>query len=333
MMYAAQSTKRRWPKRVVFVLLFGLLLIIAATAAVRYVYYDRLKPVSSSQEIKLFTVEDGATVEQIGANLEKQGLISSAWAFRLYVSSNEVRSALQAGEYELQPKMSVDEIVAVLTHGKVATNLVTIIPGKRIDQIRERLLQDGFKAEDVDAALSSATYAGNPALVDKPDAASLEGYIYPDSYQKTSRSTAQEVITASLLQTRDMLTPDVRADFAKQGLSTYQALILASIVEREVPHAQDRPQVAQIFIKRLKEGMKLQSDATKYYFNSYDNVGLPPTPISNFTSDSLKAVANPSNTDWLYFVSGDDGTTHFSRTYEEHQSKIDQYCQNTCTKR
>jgi UPF0755 protein len=227
--------------------------------------------------------------------------------------------------------MTVSEIVSVLTHGEVATNLVTIIPGKRLDQISERLIADGFSKAEVNAALDPASYAGNPALVDKPEAASLEGYIYPDSFQKTSSTTAKDIISAALLEMRKQLTPDLRAAFAKQGLSTYDGIILASIVEEEVPRPEDRAQVAQIFLKRLREGMKLQSDATKYYFDSYANAGLPPAPISNVTNSSLKAVANPSATNWLYFVSGDDGTTYFSTTYEQHQANIDQYCKERCT--
>jgi UPF0755 protein len=332
MIYASQTTRRRWPRRVVYVLIGGIVAILAATAIVRYAYNQQLQPKNSSSQVtRLFTVKSGATVDQIGKDLESAGLIKSAWAFKLYVSSKEVRSALQAGEYDLQPRMSVSEIVSVLTHGQVATNLVTIIPGKRIDQIRERLVLDGFDKDDVNTALDPATYAGNPALVDKPDAASLEGYLYPDSYQKTSASTAQDIVTAALLEMRNQLTPDLRAAFAKQGLSTYEGIILASIVEREVPKADDRTQVAQIFLKRLKMGMKLQSDATKYYYDTYANNGLPPTPISNVTKSSLQAVAKPASTDWLYFVSGDDGTTHFSTTFEQHEANIDQYCKENCS--
>lgn len=331
MIYASPTTKRRWPRRVVYVLLFSILFVIAATAGVRYAYNTQLGPRSNSQVTELFTVESGATVDEIGKGLEDAGLIKSAWAFKLYVSSKEVRNSLQAGEYELQPRMSVSEIVSVLTHGEVATNLVTIIPGKRIDQIRDRLLEDGFSKAEVDEALDPATYAGNPTLVDKPAEASLEGYIYPDSYQKNSSSTAKDIITAALAEMGKQLTPDLRTSFAKQGLSTYQALILASIVEEEVPKPEDRTQVAQVFLKRMNIGMRLESDATKYYYNTYQKDGLPPTPISNVTKSALQAVANPANTDWLYFVSGDDGTTHFSNTFEEHDAKVRTYCKENCS--
>jgi UPF0755 protein len=347
MKYTSREPKRRWPRRLLVVAVILIVLIVCATVAVRYVYNQNLRPVSSSQTAQSITVEEGASVDEIATLLEEKGLIRSAWAFKLYVSSKEVRNALQAGTYELAPSQSVAEIVSQLTHGKIATNLVTILPGQRIDQVKNRLIQDGFSEADVDEALDPATYAGHPALVDKPEGASLEGYLYPDSFQRTSSTSAKTVVAAALDEMDKHLTPDLRAAFSKQGLSTYQAIILASIVEREVSEADDRPQVAQVFLKRIRMGMPLQSDATTAYgaildgvkptskydsaYNTYSVKGLPPTPISNMTADSLQAVAHPSNSDWLYFVSGDDGTTHFSRTLAEHEANVAQYCKENCS--
>jgi UPF0755 protein len=333
MMYASRPHKRSWPKRLVLVALLAVILVVAATVAVRYVYNQQLLPVGSSEEVTLVTIENGATVEEIAQTLQEKGLIKSAWAFRMYVSSKEARSDLKAGEYELQPSLGVAEIVSVISGGKIATNLVTIIPGKRIDQIKQRFAEEGFSAAEIDTALNPASYSGNPALVDKPAGASLEGYIYPDSYQKTSTTTAQAIVLQALVEMEEALTPELRSAFAAQGLSVYQAIILASVVEREVSSQSDRNQAAQVFLKRLQTGMALQSDATTFYFDSYAQAGLPPTPISNVTKSSLQAVAHPATTDWLYFVSGDDGVTRFSGTLAEHQSNIDQFCQQTCTRR
>jgi len=346
MRYTNRPVKRRWPRRILLIVLIGLALTITATVAIRYVYNENLKPVSSSPEVHLVTIDAGATVDAIAKKLEQEKLIRSAWAFRLYVSSKEVRSALQAGEYELAPSQSIPEIVSQLTRGAVATNLVTILPGQRIDQIRKRLVQEGFPEKEVDDALNPANYAGMPALVDKPQAASLEGYLYPDSYQKSGGTGAAAIITASLREMNGKLTPDLRSAFARQGLSTYQGIILASIVEKEVSKQADRDQVAQVFLKRLRMDMRLQSDATTSYgailageeprsgypsaYNTYQNVGLPPTPVGNVTESSLKAVAYPATTDWLYFVSGDDGITHFSKTLAEQEANIERYCKESC---
>lgn len=342
-----QQTRRRWPRRLLVLAVVFICLIVGGTILVRHSYNNNLKPVAATpQGSKLISIEQGATADEIGQKLEKAGLIRSAWAFKLYVSSKEVRNALQAGEYELDASQSVPEIVAQLTHGKIATNLVTLLPGQRIDQIRKRLVQEGFKETDVDRALNPDTYKGHPALVDKPKGASFEGYLYPDSYQKTSATTPEQIITQSLDQMHAQLTPDRRNAYAAQGLSTYQAIILASVVEREVPSTKEREQAAQVFLKRLREGIRLESDATASYgavldgveytpgynsrYNTYRNGGLPPTPISNVTGSSLEAVAHPADTDWLYFVSGDDGITRFSKTLEEHEANVTQYCRKNC---
>jgi UPF0755 protein len=305
-----------------------LLLIVGATVVVRHVYFENLKPVSSvSKKPQLITIEKGASVEAIARQLKQAGLIRSPWAFKLYVSSKNVREALEAGTYSFDASQSVSELVSQLTRGKVATNLVTIIPGQNLTQIRETLIHHGFKANEVDEALDPASYPNTPALVDLPAGASLEGYIYPDSYQKTAATHPKEIITEALGEMQRHLTPDLRAAFAKQGLSPYQAVVLASIVEQEVSSPGDRTQVAQVFLRRLREGMALGSDIAGY---THSNLGLPPEPVGNVSANALDAVAHPATTDWLYFVAGDDGVTHFTHTLQEHEAAAQQYCHRLC---
>ena len=346
MRYSAQPTASRWPRRLSIVIGIIVLVIVGATVTVRHIYDSKLQPVSNDQTTQLVTVEQGASLEAIAHQLERDGLIRSAWAFKLYVSSKQVRSDLQAGTYAFAPSQTVAQIVAQLTHGKIATDSVTILPGQRIDQIKATLQNYGFSESQVAKALDPAQYAGNPALVDKPASASLEGYISPDTFQKDANTTAQDIVSKSLTAMEEQLTPDIRSAFAKQGLSTYQGIILASMVEREASSPSDRQQVAQVFLSRLRQNMTLGSDVTAFYgavlagqapstkydspYNTLLYKGLPPTPISNVSSASIQAVAHPSNTDWLYFVAGDDGTVHFSRTLEEHQALTDQYCHKLC---
>lgn len=331
MRYTRKTQKRSWPRRLVLVAAAFVVVALSATAWVRHTYNEGLKPVDGSSEaVKLVTIERGSTLDEITKRLKDDGLIRSPWAFKLYVGSKNVRDALQAGTYSFSPSQSVAEIVVQLSHGKVATDLVTIIPGQRLDQIRTTLINYGFSEADVDVALDPSTYPGHPALVDKPSGASLEGYIYPDSYQKDSSTFPQQVIEKALAEMNDKLTPDLRKAFAAQGLSVYQAITLASVVEKEVSRPDDRAQVAQVFLKRLRSDIALESDATKQYFDSYKNRGLPTTPISNVTSSSLQAVANPASTTWMYFVSGDDGTTHFSHTLQEHEANVVKYCTKLC---
>jgi UPF0755 protein len=200
---------------------------------------------------------------------------------------------------------------------------------------------------DVEAALNPSNHLANPALVDKPNNASLEGYIYPDSYEKTSTTTPQQIIEESLGEMNRQLTPDLRDAIAQEGLSAYQGLTVASIVEQEVSNQSDRAQAAQVFLSRLHNGMSLGSDVTAYYgailagrtpsttynspYNTLIHTGLPPTPISNVSASSLQAVAHPAQTGWLYFVTGDDGVTHFSHTLAEHNAATAQYCHKLCS--
>lgn len=347
MRYTTKPPKRsRWPRRLTGVLLVGFVLIIAATVMVRSTYDRNLKPVSDSQQTQLVTVKEGASLNVIADQLQEQGLIRSSWAFKLYVSSKQARGDLQAGTYAFSPSLTVAEIVAKLTQGKIATNTVTILPAQRIDQIRASLINSGFSPTDVDRALDPNTYANNPALVDKPASASLEGYLYPDSFQKTADTTAEQIVEQSLAEMQSQLTPVIRTAFAKHGLSTYQGIILASIVEQEVSKQTDRDQVAQVFLSRLQQGMTLGSDVTARYgaivagktvsldydspYNTLIHKGLPPTPISNVSNSSLHAVAYPASTDWFYFVTGDDGTTYFSKTLQDHEALAKQYCHKLC---
>ncbi len=347
MRYSNQPTKRKWPRRLLILGVVIVVGLVAATIAVRRAYFNDLRPVSStSQQSRLVVVEKGSSVDGIGKQLKQAGLIRSAWAFKLYVSSSAARDALQAGTYSLSPSQSMAQIVSQLTHGKVATDLVTIIPGQRLDQVRTMLLNYGFSSTDVDKALNPATYADNPALVDKPAGASLEGYLYPDSYQKSAETKPTEIISESLSEMNKQLTPGLRSAFAAEGLSTYQGIILASIIEQEVSNQNDRATAAQVFLKRLQSNIMLGSDVTAYYganlagaghtllydspYNTRLHTGLPPTPIGGVSARSLQAAAHPSATDYLYFVAGDDGVTHFSHTLEEHEAAAAQYCHKLC---
>lgn len=344
--HSGGSHRIHWPKRFVLTLVVVVGLLIAGMIGVRFFYNANLSAVSESSASQSVIIEEGATVEQVANDLEKRELIRSSLVFQLYIRSKGDKNPLIAGTYRLQSNLSTPEIVSILSRGSVATDLVTILPGLRIDQVRESLIKNGFDAAEVDVALDPATYEGNPALVDKPAGASLEGYLYPESFQRTATTKPQEIIEKSLALMSDNLTPDVRAAFASHGLSVYQGITLASVVEQEAATQADRDKVAQVFLKRLSIDMALQSDPTGKYgavldgkppqlgyesaYNTYNHAGLMPTPISNVSKSSLLAVAKPASTDWLYFVAGDDGKTYFSNTIEEHERLTEQHCTTLC---
>jgi len=321
-------------------------LVLVAAVAVRTIYDKALQPVDDSQNIVLVEIPSGSSVQEISSTLKEKGLIRESWAFEWYVRNSTLKDDLKAGTYALRPAQDVPEIVEVLARGAVATDLVTIVPGARIDQVRAALINSGFKPDEVDVALDPAQYAGHPALVDKPTEASLEGYLYPESFQKTAQTSPQNVVRASLDEMSKRLTPQWRAAVAAQGLSVHQAIIVASIVEQEVANPADRPVVAQVFLKRLRDGMPLQSDVTVLYgaikdgkkpslqydspYNTFTNNGLPIGPISNVSEAAMAAVASPADTQYVFFVAGDDGKTYFAFTAEEHQTNVDKYCKTLC---
>ncbi len=320
---------------------------IGLTAAVRTVYQNAFSPLSNSQKLIFVQIEQGASVKEIAALLKEKGVIREAWAFEAYVRNKAFALNLQAGTYALSPSMSVANVADIISKGEVDRDLVTILPGQRVDQVEATLINAGFTPEKVIRALKPSVYKNHPALVDKPKKASLEGYLYPESFQKTSNSEPEDIIRASLDEMNKRLTPSLRAAMNKRGMSVHEGVILASIIEREVPKDSDRPIVSQVFQSRLKQGMRLESDATNSYgailkgdaptvryqsaYNTYQNDGLPPGPISSVLLSALQAVANPAKTDYVYFVSGDDGTTHFAKTLEEHERNIDKYCKKLCS--
>lgn len=345
--YTLYSRVRRWPKRILYTILALVLLMVVSVAVVRRVYDANLRPVSSSTTQVAFVVSSGASVNEIGDNLHKAGLIRQTWAFERYVRNKNLGSKLQAGTYKFTPSQDVQAITAMMAEGKVAVDLITILPGQRIDQLREAFIRAKFDPAAVDAAFDPGQYASNPALSDKPANASLEGFLYPDSYQKDANTDPKVIVTAALNEMAEQLTPERRAAFAAHGLSVYQAVTMASIIEKEVSNAGDRAQVAQVFYKRMATGMHLESDVTAFYgaikdgrtpsvnydspYNTYQVLGLPVGPISNVSQSSLDAVAHPADTDWLYFVAGDDGKTYFSKTLADHQALTAEHCHKLCS--
>jgi UPF0755 protein len=345
--------RRRLPRRILGIILVLIILAVASMFVVHHVYNADLEAVSASQTTQVVTIETGSSSKQIADQLAKAHLIRSAWAFELYVHSKELGSQLQAGTYALSPNQSTAEIIATLTRGNVTASLVTVLPGRRIDQVRADLINSGFSPTDVDQALTNLNqYSDLPVMAFKPaGVTTLEGLLWPNSWYRDANSSASDIVRKSLAETPSHITPDIQAAFAQEGLSTYQGLVLASILEKEVSKPSDRAQAAQVFLSRLHNGSSLGSDVTAIYgaiaagktdysqaqmlaynspYNTLINTGLPPTPISSVSDSSLAAAAHPAATQWLYFVSGDNGSTYFAKTLDEHNQQTAQYCHKLC---
>ena len=349
---SAYSTKplparRHWVRRLFFVVLLMLGLAAVGAVAVQRWYYTNLRPVSASTQRQYITIATGSGTAAIGSDLKIAGLIRSDKAFEWYVSLHNARDQLQAGTYSLMPSQSTPAIADTIIRGKVATDLVTILPGQRLDQIRQTFIKSGFAPSAVDAALTPAQYRSSyPALADNPASAGLEGFLYPDSFEKTANTDPKTIVAESLTEMQAHLTSDIRKGFAASGLTVYQGVTIASIVEQEVPGQSDRNQAAQVFLKRLHIGMELGSDVTAFYgaikagvtpavdydsaYNTLLHKGFPPGPIGSISDSSLQAVAHPAATDWLYFVAGDDGKTYFAKTLDEHKANVSKYCHKLC---
>ena len=346
MKYKHRTAHHSFTKWLIALGVIAVLIIVGTVLATRHYYDENLQPVSANQQSTSITVPPGYTLKQTAQLLKHKNIIRNSLIFEQYVRGADAADKIKAGTYALSPSYSVQEIVSILTEGKVQTNLFTILPGQTIASIKQAMLVAGFKQADIDNAFSPSLYANHPALVDNPAGSSLEGFLYPESFQKTSDTKAQHIVQDSLDEMQKRLTPDVRDAYSKEGLNVYQAVTLASIVEKESGRASDQPQVAQVFLSRLAQGMRLQSDVTAFYgdnlagqpndttydtpYNTYLHDGLPPGPISNVTDTALQAVAHPASTSWLYFVAGDDGTTYFSQTQAEHDAQVAQYCHKLC---
>ncbi len=337
--------KRRFRYQNWAIIIVAFAIVLGGVWGLRHWYFNSLGPLSSSTTTTYFTVSSGETKDQIAEGLQSAHLIRSAKAMETYLRSSETQ-ILQAGTYKFSPSMSVQQIVHAIVVGDVAKNLLTILPGKRLDQIEQTFAKAGYSQSDINSAFNPATYAGDPALASLPVGASLEGYLYPDSFQKETDTPASAIVKESVDEMGARLTDSIINGFGAQGLTTYQGVTLASIVEQESGNPNDQPTIAQVFILRLKQGMPLQSDVTADYaadiagqprsinidspYNTYQQPGLPPGPISSMTVSALKAVARPSNTSYLYFIAGDDGKIHFSYTAEQHQQDIQQFCTKSC---
>lgn len=311
----------------------GLLLILVLA----WLLYS-LSAVGEGQA-RAILIRKGQTVPQIAAQLEQAKLIRSSSAFELYVTLTFKRAKLQAGNYELSPARSAAALAGIIARGEVTKNLLVVPEGLTLSKIRELAAESGIDPAAFNAALEASKE--HPALKGKPSDVSLEGYLFPDTYHLDSQEAAMGLITSMLDNFQAKVGEKYTKAFAARGLSLHQGLALASIVEREVPGQEDRRKVAQVFYSRLSIQKPLESDITVEYaaellgtqfnlalespYNTYRSRGLPPGPVCNPGLEALNAAINPAATDYLYFVSGRDGKTYFSRTFEEHQALVKKY--------
>lgn len=305
-------------------------------------YVIELQPVQRGSKQKInFELEAGTSVTALARELDRQKIIRSASAFTWYVTLNGKRRSLEAGSYDLSPGSTIPEIATVLGSGRTASTTVTIPEGSDLFSIRQNLAKKGIDLTKFNSALNDK-YTNRYLAGRQAGNQSLEGYLFPDSYQIAKQSTAHQLIQTMLDEfTRKVQTDNVEQSFAAEGLSLTQGLTLASIIEKEVPSPSDRAMVSGVFINRLKAGMPLESDVTVDYasklkgqpfnlaldspYNTYKIKGLPLGPICNPGIGSIRAAARPQASSHLYFLAGKDGKTHYADTFPQHQQNVSQY--------
>ena len=303
-------------------------------------------PKSFNQPTKaVFFVQKGMNSKEIAIALQKQGLIKNDWFFRLYVIILNQRTKLQAGRYDLSSGMSIATIAQKIALGETIKNTVTIVEGWDVQDMAEYLADKKIYTTNdfIGATKSSPKYFD--FLQDKPNSVSLEGYLFPDTYEISGSETSQELVLDMINNFDRKLTPDLRVEIKKQKKTIFQIVTMASILEKEVKTLDDKKMVAGILWKRITEGMPLQVDATVNYitrkdhagaliadtkidspYNTYKYYGLPLGPISSPGIDSLVAAIYPTKSNyWFYLSDPKTGKTIFSKTLDEHNHAVAKY--------
>ncbi|NWG01593.1 MAG: endolytic transglycosylase MltG [Syntrophaceae bacterium] len=320
-----------------FVFLCGFLLLFFISV----LYWLLFIPPSSSASSKLIFIKKGTPLKKVSEILNQEGVIKNRHFFILLATVFGKKAAIKAGEYEFHTQMLPLDVLDALVKGQVKHHLVTIPEGYTLSQIAQLL--DDLNITEKENFIKKAT---SPALISSLDlsqwaGATLEGYLFPDTYHLFREMDPEEAIKMMVLRFKQIFKPDLIGRTSELGISVKESVILASIIEKETSLPEEKPLISAVFHNRLKKKIPLQSDPTVIYgmkdfngnltkkdlnrptaYNTYLMVGLPPTPICNPGKDSLLAAINPTPVPYLYFVSKNDGSHYFSSDIEEHNRAV-----------
>jgi len=316
--------------------MLGTFFLVAMALLLGLGYY-LMTPIEPAVPPKIFLVEHGASLSRVAHKLEEEGVIRNKWLFVLWARLNGAESKIKSGEYLLGPSMPPIKVLSVLIKGKVVVHPVTVPEGFTAEQIAELLEKKGLADKKLFMELVNDPDFARSLKV---PSSRLEGYLYPDTYHFNVGLPPKLIVAEMVTRFWEVMEPFLKA-VESSGLTLHQVVTLASIVEKETGKAEERPIIASVFLNRLKKGMRLESDPTVIYglkefdgnlthkhlasktpYNTYVIKGLPPGPIANPGIESIKAVLNPARSNFLYFVSRNDGTHHFSSTLKEHNQAV-----------
>lgn len=295
---------------------------------------------SEDPSYKVIMIEPGP-FHKTAEFLEKQGLLKDAKKFTLIARFLRKGNSVRVGEYEVRYNMSPSELLTVISSGKSVLHPVSIPEGYNIDQIAEELAAKNLVKKAEFQRLARDPFTAKLLSINEP---TLEGYLYPDTYSFTIFTGEKIILKTMVDRFLEVWNRDIKFAAQKQGKTMHEVVTLASIIEKETGAPQERPLISSIFHNRLKKGMKLQTDPTVLYgkkgdkgnitrqdlvtwspYNTYVIKGLPKGPISNPGRDALIASIEPAQTDYLFFVSKNNGTHYFSSTLAEHNKAVQRF--------
>lgn len=329
------------------------LIVVIAIFAGRSFYNAMLEPTGTSTETMIVEIPDGSTIKDVGEILYDQGLIKNTMVFQSYAGRHSRgTSGMQAGNYEMNHAMSVPDIVNKMLDGDVYSGAIPVLlsEGKNINEMAQILEKHNictsaaFISETKKLGEYKALY---PILSSIPDDKNrtLEGYLFPDTYEIEPGSTAADVVKKMLDRFTEVYNQDFMQQTTEKGKSVDEIVIMASIVELETKLPEDKANAASVFYNRIAQNMPLQSDITVDYalgkkhavlteeqtkidspYNTYQNLGLPVGPICSPGKSSIDAAINPAQTNYLFFVADmDSGKLYFNETLEGHNADVQKY--------
>jgi len=296
-----------------------------------------------------FEIKNGESVKEIGKRLEGARLVKNDLYFDYYIWKTGNREKIQAGKYELRDSMTIPEIVQVLSLGEIVPNEVKITfpEGTSARDMAEILKSKGFNGDEFLKKIKNdeGVKTNYEYLKSKPEKASLEGFLFPDTYIFWKDASVENIVNRMLLNFDEKLTPGMRDDIKKKSRTIFEIVTMASILEKEVKTPEDMKIASGIFWDRINANMPLQSCATIAYVlgkekkqysyddtrvdsphNTYINKGLPPGPIANPGMNAIQAAVYPKETDYNYFLTDPQTQkTVFSKTLEEHEENKVKY--------
>ncbi len=306
------------------------------------------KPRNPSAAEQSFIVEQGERLPSFVNRLQQVGIIDDASILRDYLVYTGLDTSVQSGEYKLSAAMSIVDIAHKIQDASPSDVTFVVLSGWRIEEIAASLPTSGLNITPNEFISAATNTQGNYDYL--VGATSTEGFLFPDSYILARQSTTRELLDALLRNFSLHLVVDMREGFDRQGLTVYQAVTLASIIQREAVRADEAPKIASVYLNRTRIGMRLEADPTVQYalgynskkltwwtnplnlddlkipstYNTYLILGLPPTPIDNPGLNALRAVAFPADTPYFYFSARCDGSGYhdFAETFNEHLNNL-----------